>query len=188
MCAEGESDHLYVQRWQIAVFRCKKSLERHDLRQVEDIQDPASSLREIRKLERDYPNNAATSELIMLTPSFAQLEVFSGHFVIALDDKVDTAIFWGILLLSLKVYTYLVAGSLTRLLTVSQLAIRSENALFRIARMLKVLGHKAELFNGYSKHATSISQMKEVALDVHIELITFLTEIVKFFRGDMLGT
>lgn len=53
--------------------------------------------------------------------------------------------------------------------------------------MLKVLGHKAELFNGYDKHAISQLQMKEVALDIHVELLAFLTEVVKFFRRNIRG-
>jgi hypothetical protein len=72
----------------------------------------------------------------------------------------------------------------------SQIAIQSEDAINRLVRMLKIVGHKAELFNGYraNKKAEQTAAINEASIDVLEELLMFLRELTKFFRGDAFGT
>lgn len=53
--------------------------------------------------------------------------------------------------------------------------------------MLKVLGRKAELFNGFSKKSPDIKQLKEGALETQIEILTFFTGLVNYFRTESFG-
>lgn len=102
-CIDNQSNPLYVQRWQHAILRCERSLGHFDKLEVKAIRDQESAIREMCKLELDYPDSAATPELTMLAPSFAQLEDLSGTFMTIFENQVDAAILWGVLLLSLKV-------------------------------------------------------------------------------------
>ncbi|OQU99113.1 hypothetical protein CLAIMM_04795 [Cladophialophora immunda] len=162
---EGEKfDEIYIQQWQQTMSRCRKSLERYDLKQVEEIESPQTVRQKISELRSGYSDNAASSELAMLVPSLAHLEKLSSSFVTMLESHISVSIFWGLLWLDIR------------------LASQTENALFRVARMLKVFGHKAELFNGHSSSA-DLHHKKEIATEVHMELLLFLSEVVKFFRG-----
>lgn len=52
---------------------------------------------------------------------------------------------------------------------------------------MKVLGDKAELFSKYSKRVLDIDRVTKAALEVRIKELTFLTELVAFFRDGVLG-
>ena len=53
--------------------------------------------------------------------------------------------------------------------------------------MLKVIGYKAQFFNGYSTTKLNGNQFKEAALEIHIEILSFLVELIKFFRNRGFG-
>ena len=53
--------------------------------------------------------------------------------------------------------------------------------------MVKAIGHKIDLFNGYCRNETGLRQMKEACLDVHIELVAFYTDVIKLFRSGSFG-
>jgi hypothetical protein len=44
--------------------------------------------------------------------------------------------------------------------------------------MLKTVGHKIQLFNEYCSHQMKPDPLKEAALDIQIELISFFTSAV----------
>ena len=53
--------------------------------------------------------------------------------------------------------------------------------------MLKVFGHKAELFNAHRNNISDTDPMKQAALEVHIEMLTFFTDLVNHLRGGFFG-
>ena len=61
--------------------------------------------------------------------------------------------------------------------------MKEERSIVQCARMCKTLGHKLELFNAFHESESKIKQMEEAAVDVHMELILFYTEMVKFYRA-----
>ena len=69
-----------------------------------------------------------------------------------------------------------------------QLAVQSDNAIHRFAIMLKAIGYEVELFNSYHKSTPSLRPIQQAALDIQIELLTFLKQTVKCFRDGTLGT
>ena len=48
--------------------------------------------------------------------------------------------------------------------------------------MIKKLGQKVELFNEYTKGGDMVHQMGQAALDVQMELASFFTYCIRFFR------
>ena len=48
--------------------------------------------------------------------------------------------------------------------------------------MLKVIGHRAELFNEYCKNTPEMEQIPEAIFDTHVVLVGFYTKVIKFFR------
>lgn len=49
--------------------------------------------------------------------------------------------------------------------------------------MVKVFGHKLELLNAYCNNNSCMDQLREAALDIHVELLSFFTHVISFLRG-----
>ena len=53
--------------------------------------------------------------------------------------------------------------------------------------MLKSIGYEVEWFNSYHNSTLSLRQIQQAALDIQIELLTFLRGTVSFFRDSTLS-
>ncbi|KUJ17107.1 uncharacterized protein LY89DRAFT_782305 [Mollisia scopiformis] len=63
-----------------------------------------------------------------------------------------------------------------------KVSIRENEAIPRIARMIKSMGHKIELFNAHCNGRTRVEKSEEAALDVLIYLVLFCTDAITFFH------
>lgn len=165
--SEDDFVALYIQEWQWAAQTCQQALEPDDRHHVGLIIDANMALHEIRRLQSETDHEPSSRALGMLFPALAHLKVFTGDLERSFDLRINSSVFWGMITLTAR--------------------IAMENgALHRIARMFKVIGHKALLFNGHRENAIRANQMsrlKEAALDALVELLSFLRELVRFFRG-----
>ena len=54
--------------------------------------------------------------------------------------------------------------------------------------MLKELGRKAEFFSGFSQRSADVKQLKGSTVEIQIEILNFLTGLIKYFRTESFGT
>ncbi len=72
-------------------------------------------------------------------------------------------------------------------LTFVQILSTSETAFHRLSRKLKIVGRKAELFNGFSKRSPDVKELKEGAVEIQMEILEFLTNLITHFRAESFG-
>lgn len=65
--------------------------------------------------------------------------------------------------------------------------MQPKEAVDRIAKMLKSIGHKLELFNGYFEEATEVDELNGTTVDILVELMTFYNDVIKFFGDNLFG-
>ncbi|MCJ1385774.1 hypothetical protein MMC17_008898 [Xylographa soralifera] len=98
--------------------------------------------------KRDFARSTHQA-LALLSLSLPHYTEFTQFFAESLSFQVDTSVTWGMLQL------------------IIELSTQQQGAITRVARMLKVIGHKVELFNTYREQVPMVRQMKEACFDVH---------------------
>jgi hypothetical protein len=160
---ELQLERHYVRQWEAAVQRSLENFERGDIREIEEIRTLDDIQSRLSQWRLQITKQTSLQALAMLFPTFSHLHVFINFFQESMSEKIAVSIIWG--------KTFLVV----------KLADEA-NEILRLAGMLKVIGHKIELFNGFSKTETAPRQLKAACLDVLLEYLDFLTNVITFFR------
>jgi Mg2+ and Co2+ transporter CorA len=153
------------------------------------VQDAGAVYDLIEELQVTTLSRITSQELAMLPLAIAHLQELSNVFEASLDKMVSSSTLWGALYLVIKVPRFLnrIPRSLKEELTFVQMLSTSETAFHRLSRMLKILGRKAELFNGFSKRSPDVKELKEGAVEIQMEILEFLTHLITHFRTESFG-
>ncbi|KAJ3535232.1 hypothetical protein NM208_g7220 [Fusarium decemcellulare] len=155
----------FVSQWEASLERCLSRLEPDDVDQIHavtDAQQIRDFLLELTRTDASQPIKHSTS---MILPCLDYLETFNDIFVKNCEARLETSE-------SAKAGTQLAAEA------------SSPGAVMKVAEMIKKLGQKIELFNECSRGGVRPAHLKETALDVKMELVTFFTDSIRFFRRD----
>ncbi|KAF8851460.1 hypothetical protein BDZ45DRAFT_730880 [Acephala macrosclerotiorum] len=152
---------LYGSAWQGTIKGCEATLERHDLSQVSQCPDASYAQSQIEEL------GSKRWELARLIQSLSNLCCLTTRLEENLESNLGMPFFWGVLLLTVR------------------LASQTPNAARNIARMIKDLGHQADLLNNISSQDFSKSiQTREAGLDVTLAILEFFISVIAFFRKE----
>ncbi|KAK0624769.1 hypothetical protein B0T17DRAFT_531004 [Bombardia bombarda] len=147
----------YLSHWGKSLDGLLRQLEPHDVEQIRTVTDS----RQIRSLLADPVRTG------VVLPSLEHFEQFVDCFISSFDPRTNSFAIWGMIHLTLK------------------LASDATDGVTQIADMMRRLGLRLELFNACTKGpGGSSKQMKEAYLEVYIDLATFFTACIRFFRHD----
>lgn len=103
----------------------------------------------------------------------------------SVEDKVNVSILWGFMSVLIQAcYLFGTCINCSTGLISLKLSITEQEAIPRVARMIKSIGHKIELFNAHCDGITRVEKAEEAALDVLIYLAIFFTESITFFHDN----
>ncbi|KAI1083669.1 hypothetical protein F5B20DRAFT_415690 [Whalleya microplaca] len=163
-------DILSSNLWSSAVHRCKDGLEPDDLCQVENCPNPQELRNALWLLQQDFDEQQSLLILSITHHPIIDLERICVSLTDGEGNALDSSVVWGMVLLLIKIST------------------EADDRMPRVSKILRDLGFKLELFNGYMTEDTAIPQLREGVTDIMIYTLEFLQKIVKVFRDPLFST
>ncbi|KAK6507665.1 hypothetical protein TWF481_006087 [Arthrobotrys musiformis] len=157
----------FQEHWDSTIKKCELLLEPADNDEVQALRTWDAVQ---HKIFANDPNTKIPHQIVSLQPVLAHLATFTSFFQSKLGIPLDAGFLWGVIGLLLQV------------------TVTTPDALVKIPRMLKSIGHRAEVFNNLCSAAPILyKQMREPCFEIQTLLVEFFVEATQIMRGDLEG-
>lgn len=171
-------------RWESGLERSLTNLEPPERQEVRTVAADGQHIRDfLGELSRGTVQLIVKNLVPEILSSLSHFEAFEAFFEASHEEQLKPQVVWGLFHVTIRVRYYFLATAVTSA-EMPQLAADLPEVIGRVSDMIRRLGHKLELFNACSGGSGRPAQMKDAALDVNLELVSFLAVLVRFLRRD----